>query len=127
VAVANKNRVLVLEDDPNIGLLLTENLRVQGFEVAWSQDGEEALEILQHFRPHVILSDLMVPGLSGLDFLARIRRDLKLNTPVVMITAKSQESDVVKALHLGADDYIAKPFSLPELLARLQRLLGRSA
>lgn len=120
--------VLVVEDESDIRELITYNLRHEGFEVTGVKTGEEALEVVEAQLPDLILLDLMLPGLDGL----RVCHSLKVNPrtkniPIVMITAKSEESDVVRGLNMGADDYITKPFSPKVLVARVFAVLRRQA
>ncbi len=119
--------VLVVEDDPALQRLLAFNLRAAGFAVVQAFDGDEALERLLERRPDLVLLDWMLPGRSGLDLCRRIRRDPELRElPVVMLTARGEETDRVRGLEDGADDYVTKPFSMAELIARLRAVLRRS-
>jgi DNA-binding response OmpR family regulator len=120
-----KTRILVVEDDPHILLGLEEVLRTEGFEVASCNRGDRALDAAARHQPALIILDVMLPGLSGYD-ICRQLRSKKVNTPILMLTAKGQEIDKVVGLDLGADDYVTKPFGVRELLARVQALLRRS-
>lgn len=118
-------RVLVAEDDDLIADLVAHKLRLKGFDVEIVSDGAEAWERIRAGRPDVVILDGMLPGLDGLEVLRRIREDLVLTTiPVVMLTARRREQDIVNALALGASDYLVKPFMPEELLARVERLLA---
>ncbi len=118
--------ILVVEDDPSIVLGLRLNLRNAGFEVRAAPDGVSGLAELDRARPDLVVLDLMLPGLDGLEVLRRIRaRDPSL--PVVVVTALGSETDKVKGLDLGATDYVTKPFSIAELLARIRACLRTAA
>ena len=120
-----KNKILVVEDDPHISLGLEEILKSEGFEVFVCKRGDLALEAVQQHRPTLIVLDVMLPGTSGYDVCKQLRNK-KINTPIMMLTAKGQEIDKVVGLDLGADDYVTKPFGVRELLARIHALLRRS-
>ena len=118
--------ILIIEDDGDIVELLQYNLAKEGFRVRVARDGDSGLHEARRYRPDLILLDLMLPGVDGLEVCRRLKRDGELaTTPVVMVTAKSEESDVVTGLELGADDYLTKPFSPRELLARVRAVLRR--
>ena len=118
--------ILIIEDDADIVELLQYNLSKEGFRVRVARDGDAGLQEARRYRPDLILLDLMLPGVDGLEVCRRLKRDDELATiPVVMVTAKSEESDVVTGLEMGADDYLAKPFSPRELLARVRAVLRR--
>ncbi|MCP5023170.1 MAG: response regulator transcription factor [bacterium] len=122
----SQKTILIIEDDADIVELMQYNLAKEGFQVRIARDGEAGLHEVRRHRPDLVLLDLMMPGLDGLEVCRRIRRDADLaSTPIVMVTAKSEESDVVTGLELGADDYLAKPFSPRELLARVRAVLRR--
>jgi DNA-binding response OmpR family regulator len=117
-------RILVVEDDATIRETLAFSLKKEGYVVSVSPDGAQALSQARSIRPDLILLDLMLPELSGLE-LTRILRQ-EGNVPIIMLTAKESEVDKVVGLRVGADDYITKPFSLPELFARMTAVLRRS-
>jgi two-component system phosphate regulon response regulator PhoB len=122
-----KATLLVIEDDPDIVELLRYNLEREGYRVLVATDGERGLAESARNQPELILLDLMLPGLDGLEVCRRLRtQDGTRGIPVLMLTAKSEESDVVTGLELGADDYLTKPFSPRELLARVRALLRRA-
>jgi DNA-binding response OmpR family regulator len=121
-----KERILVVEDDPAILTGLEDLLAGEGFEVRSARDGAAALRAYQAETPALILLDVMIPRVSGLDVCREIRRKDPL-TPILMLTAKGQEVDKVVGLELGADDYIVKPFGVGELLARVRAALRRAA
>jgi len=121
-----KKHLLVVEDDAHIRLGLCDALRSEGYEVTECADGGQAIPLFKQVRPDLVILDVMLPGKSGYDLCREIRGD-KHSTPILMLSAKGQEIDKVVGLELGADDYVTKPFSLRELLARVQALLRRSA
>jgi len=119
------SRILVVEDDATIRTGLRVTLELEGFAVEEAADGAEALRLLASFAPDVVVLDLMLPGRSGFDICRDIRA-LKPGVFVLMLTARTDEASKVAGLTLGADDYVTKPFSLAELIARLRTLLRRS-
>jgi two-component system, OmpR family, alkaline phosphatase synthesis response regulator PhoP len=119
-----RRRLLLVEDDPTLRQALTFNLTREGYEVATAADGEAALEAARGDRLDLILLDVMLPGMSGVEVLRVLRRD-GVTTPVIILSAKGDEIDRVVGLKVGADDYVAKPFSRPELLARIEAVLRR--
>jgi phosphate regulon transcriptional regulator PhoB len=121
-------KILVVEDEPDIRKLVQYNLAQERFKVLEAEDGEQALKIVQRDRPHLLILDLMLPGLSGIE-LCRILRDRSdtARLPILMLTAKAGETDRVLGLEMGADDYLTKPFSPRELVARVRAILRRAA
>lgn len=119
-----KTRILIVEDDPHILLGLEEVLKSEAFDVVSCNRGDHALDSVAKQKPALIVLDVMLPGLSGYDICKQLRAK-KVTTPILMLTAKSQEIDKVVGLDLGADDYVTKPFGVRELLARIQALLRR--
>jgi len=122
---ASSGRVLVVEDDEGIREMLKYNLSTAGFSVQEAKDGATGLRTARTARPDLILLDLMLPGMSGFDFCRALRKSSRV--PIIMITAKDAEVDKIVGLELGADDYITKPFSIREVLARVNAVLRRSA
>jgi two-component system alkaline phosphatase synthesis response regulator PhoP len=119
-------RILIIEDNADLAFGLRTNLEVQGYDVELAQDGLEGLRIAQQIAVDLIILDLMLPTLGGIDVLKKLRKtDNK--TPVLILTAKGNEVDKVMGLRLGADDYVTKPFGLMELMARVEALLRRVA
>ncbi|MGF1509929.1 MAG: response regulator transcription factor [Myxococcota bacterium] len=116
--------VLVVEDDPNIARGLQRILQLEGFSVGVAADGETALEWAVDRRPDLVLLDVMLPRLNGFEVLRELRR-MEVHVPVIMVTAKGEELDVVRGLDLGADDYLTKPFAVAELTARVRAVLRR--
>jgi DNA-binding response OmpR family regulator len=117
--------ILAIEDDPAILRGISDNLRFEGYEVITASDGETGYRMQAERKPDLILLDLMLPRMSGLEFCRKLRGE-GIQTPVLMLTARTEESDRVLGLDLGADDYVAKPFSVRELMARVRALLRRS-
>jgi two-component system alkaline phosphatase synthesis response regulator PhoP len=119
-------RALVVEDDPDIVELIDHYLRAEGFEVGAVGDGREALERLHAGGHDLVILDLQLPGLDGLSLCAELRRDKRTRSlPVIMLTARGDETDRVVGLEVGADDYVVKPFSPKELVARVRALMRR--
>lgn len=116
--------ILVVEDEREIADILEKFLRQRGFRTEWARDGEEALRLFRQVRPDLVLLDLLLPKLVGLEVMKAIRRDGE--TPVIMLTARSEEIDKVLGLELGADDYITKPFRPLEVVARINAVLRRT-
>jgi two-component system, OmpR family, KDP operon response regulator KdpE len=117
------NRILIVDDEPRIRRIMRATLVREGYEVDEARTGEEALEKLRAFRPNLVLLDINMPGLGGLETCKAIRADT--DTAVIMLTVRNAEADKVKALDAGADDFVTKPFSTPELLARIRATLRR--
>lgn len=120
-----ERRILIIEDDPSITLMVRNNLEYEGFKVSSVADGRQAIQAARSFMPDLILLDLMLPGLDGFEICRAISQS-SLGIPVIILSARSQSADKVRGLELGADDYITKPFSLDELLARVHAVMRRS-
>jgi two-component system OmpR family response regulator len=116
-------RILVVDDEPHIVNFLRMGLSYEGFAVATAEDGETALEQVDRFHPHLVILDLMLPGMDGLELAERLRQDPDLL--IIMLTARDQVADRVTGLRLGADDYMVKPFDFEELLARIEAVTRR--
>lgn len=124
--MSKPTHVLVVEDEDALAQLLKYNLEKEGYRVSVATDGEEALVVADEDAPDLILLDWMLPKSSGVEVCRRLRaRQQTRNTPIVMLTARGEESDRVRGLDIGADDYITKPFSMGELLARLRAVMRR--
>ncbi|HKJ04957.1 MAG TPA: response regulator [Geopsychrobacteraceae bacterium] len=124
--IKQNKSVLVVEDEEDILALLHFNLVKEGYQVNCATCGEEALEKIAEDCPDLIILDLMLPGIDGLDICRRVRSNPETEQlPIIMVTARGEEADVVRGLELGADDYVAKPFSIKILLARIQAVLRR--
>jgi DNA-binding response OmpR family regulator len=118
------HRILVVDDEPAVTDLLAYNLRKAGYEVLLAADGSEALRLARQSSPDLILLDLMIPEVDGLDVCRELRKTS--DVPIIMLTARGEEIDRVVGLELGADDYVSKPFSMRELLARVKAVLRRA-
>ncbi|UOB17121.1 response regulator transcription factor [Abyssalbus ytuae] len=120
-----KRKILIVDDEPNIVMTLEYTFKKQDFEVYIARDGNEALQILENNIPHVVLLDIMMPGVDGYQTLHHIRNNENLkNTKVVFLTAKNKASDIEKGLKLGADKYLTKPFSLKKIVSEIHELLN---
>ncbi|MEO9824434.1 MAG: phosphate regulon transcriptional regulator PhoB [Paracoccaceae bacterium] len=123
---ADQPSVLVVEDEPAQREVLVYNLEAEGFEVAKAETGDEALVLVQEVLPDVIILDWMLPGVSGIEICRRLKSNKATNAiPVIMLTARSEEADRVRGLETGADDYVVKPYSVIELMARVRTQLRR--
>ena len=118
------NTILVVDDQSSVRQLLQEYLTEQGFRVLTATDGQNAIYMARHDPPDLILLDIMMPKMDGYQFLRQFRQERK--TPVIIITAREEETDAVLGLELGADDYVVKPFRMRELVARIQAVLRRN-
>ena len=118
-----KTRILLVDDDPNIVQLVRLYLEKEGYEVETADRGDTAVEMFRKNPPHLMLLDIMLPGMDGWAVCREIRRDM--TTPIIMLTAKGEEIDQLLGLELGADDYITKPFSPREVVARIKAVLRR--
>lgn len=124
----NKPLILLVEDEAPIREMLRLPLERAGYTVAEAEDAEQGQQQVYEQTPQLILLDWMLPGMSGLDFIRRLRKEpLAREIPIIMLTAKTEEADKIRGLDVGADDYITKPFSPRELLARIKAVLRRSA
>ncbi len=121
-------KVLIVEDEAPLAEMLRYNLEAEGFRVAQAEDGEEAEILVAEDRPDLIILDWMLPGVSGIEICRRLRARMDTRAvPILMLTARGEEGDRVRGLATGADDYVVKPFSLPELMARVKAILRRAA
>jgi len=124
----DKQKILVVEDEEDILALVQFNLSRQGYEVETAVCGEEALEKVGEFDPQLVVLDLMLPGVDGLEICRRLRSDAATaELPIVMLTACGEEDDIIRGFELGADDYVTKPFSIKVLQARIESVLRRKA
>lgn len=119
------DKILIIEDEESILMALEDNLKIEGYEVFSALDGEKGLDAAREKNHDLIILDIMLPKMNGFDVCRNLRSE-GITTPILMLTAKSQEVDKVLGLELGADDYVTKPFSSRELLARVKALLRRS-
>lgn len=122
----NPVRVLVVDDEPNLADLLTMALRYEGWEIRTAADGLSAVRMAREFKPDAVVLDMMLPDLTGLEVLRRLRDDSP-NVPVLFLTAKDAVEDRIAGLTAGGDDYVTKPFSLEEVVARVRGLMRRTA
>ncbi|ADP71601.1 two component transcriptional regulator PhoB, winged helix family [Rhodomicrobium vannielii ATCC 17100] len=121
-------KILIVEDEEALALLLQYNLEAEGFSVSISQRGDEAEVAIGEEPPDLIILDWMLPGLSGIELCRRLRAGKTARTiPILLLTARGEETDRIRGLTVGADDYVVKPFSVPELLARVKAILRRAA
>jgi two-component system OmpR family response regulator len=118
------NKILIVEDDPNLMATLKYNLLKEGYSVVAANDGAQAVDIARSEKPDLIVLDLMLPILNGFEVCRILRKDMSV--PIMMLTAKTEEVDKIVGLEIGADDYMTKPFSMRELLARLRAMLRRA-
>jgi len=118
-------RILVVDDEKQIRRSLRRNFRKNGYAIAVAESGEEALDRLVGWKPDVLIVDLLLPGMDGIEFTRRVRKDSRI--PIVLLSAVVEERQKIRALEVGADDYVTKPFSMGELTARIRSLLRRCA
>lgn len=119
-------KILIVDDEEHIVELLKFNLEVKGYKVLCAYDGVEGFNLAKEEKPDLVLLDLMLPGIDGIEVCRRMKSDSELKkTPVIMLTAKNLEQDKIKGLEIGADDYMTKPFSVKELMARVKAVLRR--
>ena len=118
------SRIIVIEDDLAILRGLRDNLEYESYEVYTATDGEQGYRLIQKHHPHLIVLDLMMPRMSGYELCRKVRSE-GIATPILMLTARSEEADRVHGFDIGADDYVTKPFSVPELLARIRAIMRR--
>ncbi len=119
-----EDTILIVEDEPALLRGLTDNFEQKGYRVLTADDGEKGLHLALHKQPSLIVLDIMLPKINGYEICRQVRHK-SLDVPIIMLTAKGEESDVVLGLNLGADDYVTKPFSIRELLARVEAMLRR--
>ena len=120
----DKIHVLIVEDEPTLARIIKDALEANHFRVSLAADGEAGLEAFARLSPDILVADIMMPQLSGLDMVRRIRQTDR-HTPILFLTAKSTVDDVVEGFHAGGNDYLKKPFGMKELMVRIQALLGR--
>lgn len=119
----NKARILVVDDDSTMVSLIKYKLTKEGYYVLIATDGQTALDMVLSEKPDIIVSDILMPFVSGLEFVDQLRNKLKINTPIVMVSSAGQEKTILEAFELGVNDFISKPFSPAELIVRLKKLL----
>jgi two-component system KDP operon response regulator KdpE len=123
--MSDKQRILIVDDEPQIGRVLRTGLSTHGFDVRVAADGEAGLDLFNDWHPALVITDLSMPNMGGLEFCRRLR--LVSEVPVIVLSVKSEESIKVAALDAGADDYVTKPFGMDELLARIRAALRRTS
>lgn len=122
-----KTKICIIEDEVEIIRLLTYNLNKEGYDVFHCESGENAFEFIKRHQPKIILLDIMIPGIDGFDVCKKLKADNETaSIPIIMLTAKAEESNIITGLELGADDYITKPFSVSILIARVRTALRRT-
>ncbi len=121
--MTNKQRILIVDDEPQIGRVMRTGLSTHGFDVRVAADGEAGLDLFNDWHPALVITDLSMPNVGGLEFCRRLR--LVSKVPIIVLSVKSEESIKVEALDAGADDYVTKPFGMDELLARIRAALRR--
>ncbi len=123
-----RKKIVVVEDEPDIREVIEYNLKREGYRIIAACDGEEAIRTVVEQAPQLVLLDLMLPGLDGIEVCRRLKADpLTSSVPIIMVTAKGEEADIVLGLGMGADDYVCKPFGPKELVARVKAVLRRSS
>lgn len=122
--MSNEPLILAVDDEPGILRLIKLELSTQGFRVVTAENGQQALDMVEEHRPDIVLLDIVMPDMTGLEVMRKLRE--RSNTPVILLTAKGSDADKVKGLEMGADDYLAKPFSPEELSARVRAVLRRA-
>lgn len=121
-----KEKILIVDDERDIVKMLDYNLKKEGFRTVFSYDGEDALDLVNRERPDLVILDLMLPGMDGLDVCKALKKENNTSSiPIIMLTARTKETHKVLGLELGADDYVTKPFSPSELIARIKAILRR--
>jgi len=123
--MTDKPRILIVDDEPQIGRVMRTGLSTHGFEVRVAADGEAALDLFNDWHPALVITDLSMPNMGGLEFCRRVR--LTSDVPLIVLSVKSEERIKVEALDAGADDYVTKPFGMDELLARMRAALRRNS
>ena len=119
-----KRKIVLAEDNSTLSLLLKFRLEKEGYELLMAEDGKAAIELIEKHKPELILTDIMMPFISGLEVISHVRNVLKVQTKIIVFSAAGQEEMVLKAFNLGANDFMGKPFSPNELVIRVKRLLG---
>src|SRR5512146_3111013 len=122
--MSERRRILVVDDEPQITRVLRTTLSAQGYDIRVAHDGESALELMKDWRPDLLLTDLAMPNVDGVELCRRVRSASDI--PIIVLSVREQERAKVQALDAGADDYVTKPFSMPELLARIRANLRRA-
>jgi len=119
-----KKKIVLAEDNSTLSLLLKFRLEKEGYELFMATDGKQAVDLIENEHPDLVLSDVMMPFISGLEVISHLRNKLNLETPIIVFSSAGQEEMVLKAFNLGANDFMGKPFSPNELVIRIKRLIG---
>lgn len=119
-----KKKIVLAEDNSTLSLLLKFRLEKEGYELFMATDGKQAVDLIENENPDLVLSDVMMPFISGLEVISHLRNKLNLETPIIVFSSAGQEEMVLKAFNLGANDFMGKPFSPNELVIRIKRLIG---
>ena len=122
--MGDKKKIVLAEDNSTLSLLLKFRLEKEGYEMLMAEDGKKAIELIEEHKPSLILTDIMMPYISGLEVISHVRNELKDQTQIIVFSAAGQEEMVLKAFNLGANDFMGKPFSPNELVIRVKRLIG---
>ena len=122
--MSSKKKIVLAEDNSTLSLLLKFKLEREGYEILLAADGKMAIELIEEHQPSLILTDIMMPFISGLEVISHVRNKLKIQTPIIVFSAAGQEEMVLKAFNLGANDFMGKPFSPNELLIRVKRIIN---
>ena len=122
--MSDAKKIVLAEDNSTLSLLLKFRLEKEGYKLLIAVDGKEAIELIEQHDPELILTDIMMPFISGLEVISHVRNKLNKQTPIIVFSAAGQEEMVLKAFNLGANDFMGKPFSPNELVIRVKRLLG---
>jgi len=120
----NNSKIVLAEDNSTLSLLLKFRLEKEGYELLMAVDGKESIELIETHSPDLVLTDIMMPFVSGLEVISHVRNKLELETPIIVFSSAGQEEMVLKAFNLGANDFMGKPFSPNELVIRVKRLLS---
>ena len=122
--MSKKLKIVLAEDNSTLSLLLKFRLEKEGYELLMAADGKEAIQLIEKHTPNLILTDIMMPFISGLEVISHVRNELKIQIPIIVFSAAGQEEMVLKAFNLGANDFMGKPFSPNELVIRIKRLVS---
>ena len=122
--MSNKKKIILAEDNSTLSLLLKFRLEKEGYATFIAEDGKIAIELIELHEPELILTDIMMPFISGLEVISHVRNKLNMKTPIIVFSSAGQEEMVLKAFNLGANDFMGKPFSPNELIIRVKRLLN---
>lgn len=120
----SKKKIVLAEDNSTLSLLLKFRLEKEGYELFVAEDGKKAIELIEEQNPELVLTDIMMPYVSGLEVISHVRNKLKMKIPIIVFSAAGQEEMVLKAFNLGASDFMGKPFSPNELIMRVKRMLS---